>query len=263
MSLAQSIKRLLYKSLSLENYLKTLSWGFFAGFRLGVASQSPAYEYPHFLKRLVAKGDTVLDIGANLGYYSRILSRLVGSSGRVFAVEPVAPIMGVLRHNLRHCNNVEILNCALGAENKPIRMGNDSSRYTGYMGTGQNFVMDAENNAEEGHAAQEFTATMRRGSELFERLPRLDFIKCDIEGYEVVVMNEMRPVLERHLPTLLIETGDEKRVQIVGLFEQMGYSAFTLAERKLTPLTPDSTKDIVFIHATKLPRYRHLIQQCE
>ena len=247
----------------MENYLKTLSWGFFAGFRLGVASQSPAYEYPHFLKRLVAKGDTVLDIGANLGYYSRILSRLVGSSGRVFAVEPVAPIMGVLRHNLRHCNNVEILNCALGAENKPIRMGNDSSRYTGYMGTGQNFVMDAENNAEESHAAQEFTATMRRGSELFERLPRLDFIKCDIEGYEVVVMNEMRPVLERHLPTLLIETGDEKRVQIVGLFEQMGYSAFTLADRKLTPLTPDSTKDIVFIHATKLPRYRHLIQQCE
>ena len=131
------------------------------------------------------------------------------------------------------------------------------------MGTGQNFVMDAENNAEESHAAQEFTATMRRGSELFERLPRLDFIKCDIEGYEVVVMNEMRPVLDRHLPTLLIETGDEKRVQIVSLFEQMGYSAFTLAERKLTPLTPDSSKDIVFIHATKLPRYRHLTQQCE
>lgn len=262
MSLTQSIKRLLYRHLSLENYLKTLSWGFFAGFRLGLAPRSAAYEYPHFLKRLVSKGDTVLDIGANLGYYSRILSRLVGNSGRVFAVEPVAPILGVLRHNLRRCHNVEIMNYALGAENKPIRMGNDSSRYTGYMGTGQNFVMDTENSTEQ-HATQEFSAMMRRGSELFERLPRLDFIKCDIEGYEVVVMNEMRPVLERHLPTVLIETGDEKRVRIAELFEELGYTAFTLAGGRLIPLTPDSTKDIVFIHATKLPRYTHLTQQCE
>lgn len=262
MSLTQSVKRFLYRNLSLDNYLKTLSWGFFAGFRLGLAPNSPTYEYPHFLKQLVVKGDTVLDIGANLGYYSRILSRLVGHEGRVLSVEPVAPILGVLRHNLRRCNNVEILNYALGAENKPIRMGNDSSRYTGYMGTGQNFVMDAENGAED-HAAQEFTATMRRGSELFERLPRLDFIKCDIEGYEVVVMNEMRPVLERHLPTVLIETGDDKRTQIITLFEELNYSAFTLDKGRLTPLTAESTKDIVFIHEGKLPRYRELIKQCE
>ncbi len=262
MSLTQSIKRFLYRHLSLDSYLKTLSWGFFAGYKLRIAPDSPAYEYPHFLKHLVNKGDTVLDIGANLGYYSRILSQLVGNQGRVFAVEPVAPILGVLQHNLRRCNNVEIMNYALGAENKPIRMGNDSSRYTGYMGTGQNFVMDAENGASE-HAIQEFSATMCRGSELFERLPRLDFIKCDIEGYEVVVMNEMLPVLERHLPTILIETGDEKRAQIIALFEGLNYKAFTLCKRRLTPLTADSTKDIVFIHEGKLPRYLKLIQQCE
>lgn len=262
MSLTQSVKRFLYRNLSLDCYLKTLSWGFFAGYKLHLAPHSPAYEYPHFLKHLATKGDTVLDIGANLGYYSRILSRIVGRQGRVLAVEPVAPILGVLRHNLRRCHNVEILNFALGAENKPIRMGNDSSRYTGYMGTGQNFVMDAENGAED-HAAQEFTATMRRGSELFERLPRLDFIKCDIEGYEVVVMNEMRPVLERHQPTVLIETGDDKRVQIIELFESLGYASFTLEKGRLIALTAKSTKDIVFIHADKLPRYRQLIRQCE
>mgnify|MGYP003296333846 CR=1 FL=1 len=245
MSLAQSIKRLLYKSLSLENYLKTLSWGFFAGFRLGVASQSPAYEYPHFLKRLVAKGDTVLDIGANLGYYSRILSRLVGSSGRVFAVEPVAPIMGVLRHNLRHCKNVEILPYALGEEEREIVMCNDTARYQGYFGTGQNFVGDAA--ATEGEQEGErFPAQMRRGSELFSKLTRLNFIKCDIEGYEVVVMNELRPLLERFRPTVLIETGGENRAKIIKLFHSLNYRGYTLEHGLEVPLTDDSEKDIIW-----------------
>lgn len=255
-----AVKRTLYKHLSLESYLKVLSSMFFVGYRMGLARRSAAYEYPHFLHRLVSKGDTVIDIGANLGYYSRLLSGIVGDKGRVFAVEPVVPIMSVLRYNLRRCRNVEIMNYALGAENKPVRMGNDSSRYTGYMGTGRNFVMDA-NNTTEDSAAQEFTATMRRGSELFERLARLDFIKCDIEGYEVVVMNEMLPVLQRHLPTVLIETGEGKRTTICALFDSLGYKAFTLSHGALVPLTPDAEKDIVFIHDTKLPRYQKLLRQ--
>ena len=262
MSLTQSIKRLLYRNLSLESYLKVLSRGFFVGYRLGIGRHSAAYEYPHFLSRLVAKGDTVLDIGANLGYYSRILSHLVGDQGVVLAVEPVKPILGVLKHNLRGCHNVEIHNCALGAEEKEITMGNDSSRYTGYMGTGQNFVMDAENGTTD-HAAQEFTAHMCRGSELFKRLPRLDFIKCDIEGYEVVVMRDMRDIIEHHQPTVLIETGGEKRTEIVRLFEELGYVGYTLHRGRLVSLTPESDKDIVFIHASKLPRHRELILQCE
>lgn len=252
------IKRVLYRNLSLDSYLKVLSRCFFIGYNLGLSPRSTAYEYPHFLHRLVSRGDTVIDIGANLGYYSRLLSRMVSRTGRVFAVEPVVPIMGVLRYNLRRCNNVEILNYALGAENKPIRMGNDSSRYTGYMGTGQNFLL-----ADDGDAEQEFTATMRRGSELFDGLARLDFIKCDIEGYEVVVMNQMRSVLERHLPTVLIETGGDNRVQITALFTQLGYSGFTLHHGKMRPLTAESTKDIIFVHGSKLPRYKKLIERCE
>lgn len=52
----------------------------------------------------------------------------------------------------------------------------------------------------------EFEAEMRRGSVLFADLPKIDFIKCDIEGYEGVVIPELRPLIERHLPTVLIET---------------------------------------------------------
>jgi len=237
------LHRILYRLLPLEGYLRAVSRMFFVFQRLGIGRFAPATEYVYHLPQLVRKGDVCMDLGANLGYYTRTLSRLAGPAGCVHAVEPVAPVRKVLSRNLRRCGNVEIYPFALGTENKPVRMGNDSARTSGYMGTGQNFVNDTG-----GKTDVEFTAEMRRGSELFAHLPRLDFVKCDIEGYELIVMREMRPLLERFRPTVLIETGGENRPAIIGLFRAMGYDGFTLDRCREVPLDPDrdNGKDIVF-----------------
>lgn len=235
------IHKILYKTLPLEGYLRAVSRMFFLFQRLGIGRYAPATEYVYHLPQLVRAGDTTIDIGANLGYYARTLSRLAGPGGKVYAVEPVPPILAVLRRNLRRCRNVEILPYALGTEDKPIMMANDSARETGYFGTGQNFVNDSG-----ATAAAEFSAQMRRGCELFSGLRRLDFIKCDIEGYEVVVMNELRPLVERFRPTVLIETGGENRRQIVALFTSLGYDGFTLEQGREIPLRKESAKDIIF-----------------
>ena len=150
----------------------------------------------------------------------------------------------MLRRNLRGCRNVEIFDCALGAENKEITMSNDSARETGYLGTGRNFVGDAA-----GEGAVTFTARMRRSSELFAGLERLDFVKCDVEGYELIVMRELRPLLERFRPTVLIETGGENRPQIIELFTELGYRGYTLENGREIPLAPDTEKDIIFRQA--------------
>ena len=246
MSITSSIKKLLYRSLSLENYLRVLSAGFFAGLRLGLGRRSAAYEYPRFLKDLVRDGDVAIDIGANLGYYSRVMSGLVGSEGKVYAVEPVKPILGVLEHNLRRCGNVEIVPYALGAENKSILMVNDSSRYTGYMGTGRNYIPESDED-ERADADMEFEVEMRRGSELFADLARLDFIKCDIEGYEAVVIPEMTPVIERHLPVVLLETGGANRRGMIELFRSWGYAGYVLVDGRLVSVMRAPEKDIIFI----------------
>ena len=238
------IHRILYRTLPFDAYLRAVSRLFFLWQRLGIGRYAPATEYVYHLPRIVRPGDACIDIGANLGYYARTISRLAGPEGRVWAVEPVAPIRRVLERNLRGCRNVTILPYALGTERKEISMGNDSARETGYFGTGQNFVNDS------GAAIDvAFRAEMRRGSELFAGLPRLDFIKCDIEGYEWVVMQEMRPLLERFRPTVLIETGGENRPRIVRLFTELGYEGFTLDRGREVPLTESSTKDILFRHA--------------
>lgn len=239
-----AIHKLLYKSLSLESYLRVVSRLFFLCHRIGIGRYNPATEYVYHLPQLVGCGATAIDIGANLGYYARPLSKIVGSEGQIFAVEPVPPILRVLRRNLHGCCNVEIRPYALGTEQQEIRMGNDSARATGYFGTGQNFVNEQETTAD-----VEFSAQMRRGSELFADLRRLDFVKCDIEGYEVVVMCEMRPLLEHFHPTVLIETGGENRERIIGLFTEMGYAGYTLEHGCEVPLTPDTVKDIIFRYA--------------
>jgi len=249
--LKKTLHRILYRTLPLEGYLRAVSRLFFLWQRLGLGRRAPETEYVYHLPQLVRAGDTCIDIGANLGYYAQTISRLAGPAGRVYAVEPVAPIRKVLSRNLRRCGNTEILPFALGAAAGPVRMGNDSARENGYFGTGRNFV-----NEDGGRSDVEFTAEMRRGSELFARLPRLDFIKCDIEGYEAVVMEEMRPLLERFRPTVLIETGGENRPRIVRLFTQLGYAGYTLDRGREIPLSPGSTKDIIFRPGAERPEDR-------
>ena len=247
----KTLHRILYRTLPLEGYLRAVSRLFFLWQRLGLGRRAPETEYVYHLPQLVRAGDTCIDIGANLGYYARTISRLAGPAGRVYAVEPVAPIRKVLSRNLRRCGSTEILPFALGAAAGPIRMGNDSARENGYFGTGRNFVNEGG-----GRSDVEFTAEMRRGSELFARLPRLDFIKCDIEGYEAVVMEEMRPLLERFRPTVLIETGGENRPRIVRLFTRLGYAGYTLDRGREIPLSPGSTKDIIFRPGAERPEDR-------
>ena len=87
---------------------------------------------------------------------------------------------------------------------------------------------------------------MIRGSRLFADLKRIDFIKCDIEGYERVVIPELQPLIERHHPTVLIETDGETRQEIIKMFSQMGYRAYMLENGKEVTLDATSDKDIIF-----------------
>lgn len=234
--------RILYRLLSLENYLRVVSRMFFLYRAFGLGRGGRALEYVYHLPQLVKQGDKVIDIGANLGYYTCPLADLVGGEGRVYAVEPVPVIFSVLKRNVGKRRNVELLNYALGEECRTIEMANDSVASAGYFGTGRNFVSEGELSKD----AVRFTAQMQRGSELFGAMEQIDFIKCDIEGYERVVLPELRPLIEKFHPTVLVETDGESRQQIIRMFTELGYSAYMLVGGKEVTLDPVSDKDIIF-----------------
>ena len=234
--------RLLYRLLSLEGYLRVVSRLFFLTRALGIGRRGRALEYNYHLPNLVSRGATAIDIGANLGYYTRPLADIIGAEGRVYAVEPVPVIFDVLKRNVAGCKNVTLLNYALGSEERTIEMANDSVAAAGYFGTGRNFVSDGELSGE----AIRFTAQMVRGSRLFAEVGKIDFIKCDIEGYERVVIPELKPLIERHHPTVLIETDGDTRHEIIKMFTEMGYRAYMLEGGREVALDTKSDKDIIF-----------------
>ena len=214
--------RLLYRLLSLEGYLRVVSRLFFLNRWLGLGRTGRALEYNYYLPQLVRRGDVAIDIGANLGYYTRPLADIVGAEGKVYAVEPVPVIFSVLKRNVGKCRNVELLNYALGEECRTIEMANDSVASAGYFGTGRNFVSEGELSKD----AVRFTAQMKRGSELFGAMEQIDFIKCDIEGYERVVLPELRPLIEKFPPTVLVEPDGESSA-IVEILPRSSLSAAT------------------------------------
>ena len=236
------LHRLLYRVLSLEGYLSVVSRLFFLARALGIGRRGRALEYNYHLPQLLRRGDIAIDIGANLGYYTRPMADIVGAEGQVYAVEPVPVIFSVLERNVRGRGNVSLMNYALGEQDDTIEMANDSVAEAGYFGTGRNFVSEGKLSMQ----AIRFSAQMRRGSELFGALERVDFIKCDIEGYERVVIPQLRPIIERHHPTVLIETDGQTREQIIDIFSAMGYKAYMLMDGREVELDTNSDKDIIF-----------------
>src|SRR5262249_4812985 len=67
--------------------------------------------------KMMARGMTVVDVGAHVGIYSLVASRRVGDNGKVIAIEPSPANAALLRRHLRlnQCTNVEVIEGAAGA----------------------------------------------------------------------------------------------------------------------------------------------------
>lgn len=241
------IKRFLFKALGLRRYLKFLSRVFFFSYQWGMLKNNPEYYCHYFVKKLINKGDTIIDIGANLGYYSRTFGQLTGKNGKVLAVEPVALFRDILQTNIKKYPQVEVLPYALGEENgTEIKMGLPATNK--YLSHGRTKIMSSRPDDE---YAYEFTAEMRNPADLFRNVAQIDYIKCDIEGYETVVIPQMKPLIERHKPIIQIESDGDNRQKIINLLQPMGYTAYYIDQNK--PLiynantAPIFTGDLIFI----------------
>ncbi len=244
-----SIKKYLFDRLSLENYLRLLQQSYFFLYRTGLLRRKPEYAYHYFVKKLVRKGDTVLDIGANLGYYSLLFSRWVGSTGKVYAVEPIELYNRVFQRKARRRRNITLLPYALGLEEKEVMLV--TSPRTGYLRTGLPHVYDAARDGRIEEQEFTFSARMAVPSRLFAPVGRIDYIKCDIEGFEGVVLSEMQELIARDKPRMQVEVWRENEQPLFDLFGGMGYQAYRLQGKKLVPAVAGDRAyegDTLFIH---------------
>jgi len=255
------MKLFLFKTLSFEHYLYALSKIYFLSYNLGLLRKYPLYKYHYFLRSIIKKKDTVIDIGANLGYFSLYFSGWVGAQGIVYAVEPVESVRKVLIKNAKKYENIKIIPYALGEFNKDIEIINTTRKTKGFIASGSNFVVDGSKPVTDENI-DKFNAVMRKGSELFGGLSKIDFIKCDVEGYETNIIPEMEVLLKKHEPLMLIETRREKREFLQNYLSDLGFKGFVLENGKL--YSSDSIKekqedDILFIPVSKLQLYKNFM----
>lgn len=231
-----TMRRILYSVFGINGYLTVVRRGFFLAFGTGMLRNKAEYKWHHFVPNLLREGDTVIDIGANLGYFSNLFCRLVGKTGHVYSVEPVQPFRRQLQRQLAHATNNEIYGFALGNENlDEIVLGiPEAVRQLGYLRTGLPSILHGGNEKPDGKNT--FGAALKKGSEVFAHLPRIDYIKCDIEGYETVVLNEMKDLLAARQPLVQVESWGEHMQNITALFTGMGFKGYKLYGGKLIPL---------------------------
>ena len=157
-------------------------------------SEPEYYQLPQFVRR----GDWVLDIGANVGYYTMRFSELAGQEGRVFAFEPITATCEILSFMVRFSRhpNVTVINAAVSDKTELLRFSITNNRH----GLPDYFTARATDDGT--YAA--FATTIDSLS-----LPqRVAFVKIDTEGAEKSVLRGMQALLERDHPVLVIE-GDE------------------------------------------------------
>jgi FkbM family methyltransferase len=165
------------------------------GFHLLINS---AYE-PEVQDLLLSKlhpGDVFIDVGANIGTFTIPAARRVGSSGRVVAIEASPEIFNNLKKNVavNDVSNVELICAAAGASN-------DNSEF--YPAPIDHFGMGSR--APQFNAAAISVPGVTLDS-LVERLklPSVDLIKIDVEGFELDVLKGASGLIESERPPLII-----------------------------------------------------------
>jgi FkbM family methyltransferase len=214
------VKRLLYKILSPKKYLQVLQVVFYWLYDSNILKKKRAFKYHYLIKKVIQPTFTVVDIGANLGYFSKNFARLT-PQGKVVSIEPIPLFYEVLSKLLKKYKHVTVHNVALGAEEGKAIMVLPTD--DGMIRTGLPHV--AQNDAElEKYQNQEVAIV--KGSILLADLEKIDYIKCDIEGYEWVVFQELETLITKHKPFVQLEIGDENRENMFALFDRNGYTQY-------------------------------------
>lgn len=221
-----------------------------------------SYELPsvRFMRRVLASGDVVADVGAQIGYITLAMATLDPGRITVHAFEPEPLNIQRLRKNiaLNPGVDVRIIEKAVSDANGAIRLYLSKDHNAGTHSTisgGTNVSTDFV----EIPAVTLDTYVREHG------ISALRLIKIDVEGgeYEVIkgaheTLTALRPIVLMELSDALQETRGFSTVEFKKLMKQFGYSAYTIADDgSLVPSSDEqrhAMDNVVFLHDSETIR---------
>jgi FkbM family methyltransferase len=192
------------------------------------------------LKKVLFPGAVVVDAGANIGIYSRFLSRYVGPSGTVHAFEPSPENFQRLRAATRQFPNVKPIQAAVGERSGETKL---------YISDKLN--VDHRTYEADGNSRRAVSTEMVALDDYFKPGERVDLIKMDIQGYElhalrganrVLVDNPDIQLLLEFWPYGLKQAG-ARWVDLLATLKEKGMNIRQVSASGLVPFDPSAASE--------------------
>ncbi len=193
-----------------------------------------------FLRRTLSPGDVAIDVGANIGIYTQLLSRWVGPTGLVHSFEPSPKNFGRLQSATRKLANVRLSQSAVGES---------SRRTTLYVSDKLN--VDHRAYLPEGDSRHTVPIEMIALDDYFKPGERVDLIKMDIQGYELHALRGASRVLADNPGIKLLfefwpyglKQAGANWVELIGVLKENGKLIQQVSSEGLTGFDPGSANE--------------------
>ncbi len=212
-----------------------------------------------FVENYIKSGMVCLDVGANFGYYTLKMSKLVGGEGKVIAFEPSSVFFSRLSENilLNGSNNIETIQKGMSNFPQSLQLSVGSQSATMHWLTDFSEPNPIQESIEL-ITLDEFASS--------SNIKRLDFIKIDIDGHEIFVLKGGIKTIKRLKPLILLEVSHihyrEANVDIIEFYNfiiyELNYKILLVNEKEVSNLEEFLIKCCDFSHSENIllkPKY--------
>ncbi len=206
------------------------------------------------------------DIGANIGFYSMHIAKLFRKM-KIYSFEPIPKTYSYFQRNLalNNINNINAYNFGFSNEEKNIEF------YYYKEGSG-NASLANLSELDDNSVEKVSSKVFRLDDFINQTNTRIDFIKCDVEGAELLVFQGGEKVLEIYKPMVFTEILRKWSAKfnyhpndLINFFTSRNYLCFTINENQLKPFitVDDNTTETnyLFIEKTKIDKVAFLIKK--
>lgn len=250
---------------------KKMPWGGKMSFYLPEGNQVYYYGFCEsnlaiFFIRLLGPGSIIVDVGANIGFYTALSSWLAGDTGKVLSVEATPRTFSTLNKNCDGKNNIIPINIALSDSEGEVTLMDYGPKWSCSNSLNPKMPKEVSDFIKAAGTAQK-VKTVPLDKLLLEHKLHPTFIKMDVEGYESTVLRGMTETLNTARPILSIEMckHPEWRDNVNETFDILtakGYKSYEVSPTgDLAACDRDHYEriDIVFVPEEKLNAVSHLI----
>lgn len=190
-------------------------------------------------RRFVQPGMTVVDVGGNIGIYTRYFARLIGPIGKVHTFEPSPRNFEHLKENTRDWSNVLLNHAAVGENSGVIKL----------------FISDEMNvdhrTFDSGDGRRSIEVPVMALDNYFKPGKKVDFIKIDVQGYEWSVLQGAKRVLTENADLKILmefwpwglKKASAEPSDVLDFFSSLGFQVSRVYDDRLEPFPSGNSLD--------------------